>query len=150
MAFGFKYKVTLVLVHRSMNAVAIRDRLSTLEPTRAVTAGDIKVFKSGRQRPASNSVWESRLHAANELDSEVTPLSAFLETCLRKLDGFKDFFIEVREDGNARLEILWYSDTIHSAGVIEPEVLAHIGNTGLSLDLEYYYRENKNRSDLPS
>jgi hypothetical protein len=141
MAFGFKYHVSLLLTHPSMDARRISERLHPLEATKAITAGQNRIFKSGRQRPASVTVWEARLHNENELDSEELSLSDFLKASLPRLEEFKDFFAEVRQNGDARLEVVWYTESTHSAGVVEPEVLMKLGNMQLSFDLEHYCRE---------
>jgi hypothetical protein len=139
-AFGFKYAVNLIITHPSMEASRITDKLVELQPTKAVTAGDVRVFKSGQQRPAALSVWESRLHDETELDSEAVPLTTFLEARLPSLRRYRDFFLEVRQDGHADLEIVWYSNSNHSAEVLDCGVLRELGEIGLSLDLEICFR----------
>jgi len=145
MAFSFEYKVTLVLTHPNMSADEITRALTGLSVTKAITSGEVREFKSGRKRAASVSVWESQLHDESLLDSEAVSLTAFLEKNLLKLDRseYKELFSRICEGGHARLEIVWKSRSIHSAGIIEPSVLKLLGEFGLSLDLEVYDQNAK-------
>jgi hypothetical protein len=137
MAFGFKYKVCLVLTHPSMEAIDLTERLREFAPEIAISAGEIRTFKSGLTRPAALTVWQTNL-VGDYIDSETAELNEFLISCLPSLRKHQDVFLDVNSGGDSRLEIEWRFSTTHSAGVLTPDVLKELGAIGLALDLEIY------------
>src|SRR5690606_26810783 len=123
--------------------------LVDLKPTKAVTTGDVRVLKSGQQRPATLTVWTSRLHDEIKLDNETTPLTKLLETSLPSLRKYKDFFAQIREHGRTDLEVAWFSKTCHSVEVLEPHVLSELGDIGLSLVLSISFPSTSESSGEP-
>jgi hypothetical protein len=137
MAFGFKYKVSLVLTHPSMEATDLTERLREFSPEKAISAGDMRSFKSGLKRPAALTVWRTNL-AGDYIDSETADLNEFLKSWLPRLRKHQDAFLDVNSGGDSRLEIEWRFSTTHSVEVLSPDVLKELGAIGLALDLEIY------------
>jgi len=82
MAFGFAYTIKLVIIHPAMDVEKLTNTFRNLVPTMAVSAGDVRTFRSGLQRPAELSVWTACLHSERELDSDTVSLSQSLGSCL--------------------------------------------------------------------
>jgi hypothetical protein len=144
MAFGFKYKACLVLTHPSMQATVLTERLREFSPDKAISAGQIRTFKSGLERPAALTVWRSYL-AGDYIDSEATDLNEFLKSWIPSLRKCQDVFLDVNSDGDSRLEIEWRFSTTHSVEVLSPDVLMELGAIGLALDLEIYTSSETNQ-----
>jgi hypothetical protein len=138
MAWEFENKVSLILDHPSMNAKVMSRRMTSVLPDYCITAGDQKNLKSGAVRNAVVTVWRKRLHEEEWLDSDSQDFAETLRRCLETLRPHHNLFLEIRVEGHAHLQVVWFSKTIQSAGVVPADVLATCGSIGLDLGLEYY------------
>jgi hypothetical protein len=138
MAWEFQYKVYLDLTHFLMDPQEISARISHLTPSQITRVGDQKLLKSGATRVAKNSVWSARLHEPEFLHSVSHDFGNTLRQCLEKLQPYGEVFREVRQTGYAYLQVVWFSDTGHSVGIIPTDVLAMCSLLNLDIDLEYY------------
>jgi hypothetical protein len=137
MAWDFQYCLTLDLSHFSIDPDEISARITHLNP-RTARVGDQRVMSSGATRRSTNSVWSARLHDSEFLHSESHDFGNTLRACLTKLTPHGELFREVRQCGYAYLQIVFFSDSNHSVGIVPADVLATCGSLGLDLDLEYY------------
>lgn len=138
MAWEFKYRVSVVLTHFSLDPQEISARIKDVTPSCVTKIGDKRQMRSGTVRVATNSVWWAQLHEPEFLHPKSDDFGIKLRECLTRLQPCGDVFREVRQTGYAYLYVASFADSNHSVGIIPADVLALCGSIDLDLDLEYY------------
>src|SRR5262249_1496044 len=89
-------------------------------------------------RKAPYSHWLAELHEEEKLYSAIRPLSTFILERISDLERHRDFFTQLREDGQVARLIGWFSESNHSAGLFDAEMLKKCGDIGLDIELSFY------------
>lgn len=139
MAWECNYTASLIITHSTVTADEISRRLHGLVPQKAVSVGDVRTFRSGRTRSASNTVWISRLHADEKLHGSELDINELLRQSLPRLAPYESVLAELSDRGFVSLELHLWFDTVHTAFVLEPDVLAALAKYHLALDMEIYH-----------
>jgi hypothetical protein len=143
MANEFHYSVSLCIVHPTVDPRSITKELTSLRPAIEKRAGDERRSKDGKplvpRRKTLLSVWLANLHDEERLYSGVKPLSVFIVESLAKLEGHRDLFFQLRQQGNVALRVGWFSDSNYSAEVLSSDALKKCGDLGLDIELNCYW-----------
>ena len=81
------------------------------------------------------------LHQEERLHSGVTPFSDFIRDQVSKLEGHRDLFAKLREEGKVALYIGWFADTQYSAETFYADALRICGDLGIDIELNCYFND---------
>ena len=142
MANEFYYSVSLSIVHPTADPKTITGAVTNLRPKIETKAGSERRRKDGTpivpSRKAELSHWLAELHDEERLFSGDRPMSDFIFGQLDKLEAHRSLFAQLRQEGEVVLIIGWFSESNHSAGVLNAETLKKCGDLGIDLELNYY------------
>jgi hypothetical protein len=142
MANEFYYCVSLSIVHPTIDPIDISNVISNLQPRIESMAGSERRTRDGTAvvpaRKVLLSHWLAELHDEERIFSGDEAISDFITGKLRELEGHRDLFSQLGQEGQVSLVIGWFSESNHSAGVLEAETLKKCGDLGLSVELNYY------------
>jgi len=140
--FEFHYCVSLDIVHPSADPKSISARITGFRITNESMAGAERRTRDGtiihRCRKAKLTHWAAELHDEKRLFSGTLELSEFIRQKLSELQEYRDLFLELGEEGEVVLRIGWFSDTSHSAELLDTEILRRCGEAGLGIELNFY------------
>ena len=151
MANEFFYSACLSVVHPSIDPQEISEEVTSLTPQIQIRAGSERRTSDGAlvtpRRTAALSHWLAYLHGGDRIFSGDIAISEFLHSALARLEGNREFFLKMRQNGEVVLRIGWFSESNHSAGVLDNELLRRCYELGLDVELNYYY---SNASESPT
>jgi hypothetical protein len=143
MANDYYYSVSLSILHPSIDPKDITAAITELHPTIEAKAGSIRRNRDGEviipPRHARYSHWLADLHPGEQLFSGDVVFSAFLLLWLGKLEHYRSFFSQLREEGEVTLVIAWYSIANYSAEMLPANALKKCGELGLNIELNLYW-----------
>src|SRR4051812_44213668 len=131
MANEFQYCVSLSIAHPTVHPTDITNVIRSLQPRIKSMAGNERRTKDGTPvvppRKVLRSHWLADLHDEEKLFSDEKPITDFIFEQLRKLEEHRDLFLQLGREGNVALIIGWFSESNHSAGVLDAEALKKCG-----------------------
>jgi hypothetical protein len=140
--FEFHFCVKLNIVHPSADPKAISERITQFRITNETMAGTERRTTSGKlfepPRKAALTHWGASLHEEDRIYSGDIRLPEFIDTILLELDEYKDLFLDLGKEGDVFLKIGWFSETNHSAEILDSGILKRCGDIGVGIGLYYY------------
>jgi hypothetical protein len=141
MANEYFYCASLSVVHPTIDPRTISARITSLSPKIETLAGTQRLGKNGKPlvppRKAALSHWAADLHAEQTLNSADRPISEFILEKLRGLEMHRDFFAQLRQEGQVILVVHWFAITNYAADVFSAETLKKCGELGIDIELNF-------------
>jgi len=138
----FHYCVALDIVHPSADPKSISATITGFRTTNETNVGTDRRTQDGMhiepRRKAKLTHWAAELHDEERMSSGALKLSAFIRGQLPKLQQYRDLFLELGQEGDVVLRIGWFSDTNHSAELLDAETIQLCGELGLGIELNFY------------
>lgn len=145
MANEFDYAVAISITHPSIDPKVISQAITEFHAKIETIAGSLRVSRKGSPilpaRTATLSHWLAELHDTRTIDSDITPLSQFLNEKLAQLEHHRELFSAVREAAHVALCIDVFPKSNCAAAEIESETIALCATLGLSIELCVYFRD---------
>ena len=80
---------------------------------------------------------QGMLNAADRPNSEETSFSETLRKFLPSLKPHRDLFASLAEEGSVELDVLLYSNPLHSVVTVEPDIFDQLANRSVEMCLQF-------------